>query len=306
MNNYYEVLGVSKSASQEEIKRAFRGLALKYHPDKCNDNEMFKTINEAYQVLSNPQKRAMYDMTTNFSNNFGTETDPNSAEMLARFINTLLETLKAVLKKKMEKKKAKNHSTTECVKKKNHMLLTIEVGLDELYRADTKKIAMRVKRYDSKTMSFTYETIKLYVSLVDYKRDIVFHGLGDEDETGNRLDIRINIVVLKHNRYHIDNVISDYDIICHDEPLSLYEFYTKKHIELQYLNQETIVATQEFNNLDLLVCKVEGKGLAYTNTTDEGDSVIRGDLYIYFKLHLPMKENISKDFTENILEKYFK
>lgn len=61
MRNYYEVLGVDKNASDEEIKKAFRRLAHKYHPDKGGDGEKFKEINEAYQVLSNKEKRAQYD-----------------------------------------------------------------------------------------------------------------------------------------------------------------------------------------------------------------------------------------------------
>lgn len=61
MKDYYEILGVPKNASQEEIKKAFYKLAHKYHPDKGGDVEKFKEINEAYQVLSNPEKRAQYD-----------------------------------------------------------------------------------------------------------------------------------------------------------------------------------------------------------------------------------------------------
>lgn len=59
--DYYEVLGVQKSASQDEIKKAFHKLAHKYHPDKGGDEKKFKEINEAYQVLSDKTKRAQYD-----------------------------------------------------------------------------------------------------------------------------------------------------------------------------------------------------------------------------------------------------
>ncbi len=59
--DYYEVLGVTRSASQEDIKKAFHKLAHKYHPDKGGDEKKFKEINEAYQVLSDAQKRAQYD-----------------------------------------------------------------------------------------------------------------------------------------------------------------------------------------------------------------------------------------------------
>ncbi|MFQ6120747.1 MAG: molecular chaperone DnaJ [Methanosarcinales archaeon] len=61
--DYYKILGVDKNASQEEIKKAFRHLARKYHPDVAGkeSEEKFKEINEAFQVLNDPQKRAQYD-----------------------------------------------------------------------------------------------------------------------------------------------------------------------------------------------------------------------------------------------------
>ncbi len=60
--NYYEILGVDRGASDEEIKKAFRKLAHQYHPDKTGGDEIkFKEINEAYQVLSDKQKRSQYD-----------------------------------------------------------------------------------------------------------------------------------------------------------------------------------------------------------------------------------------------------
>ncbi len=65
--DYYKILGIDKNASPEEIKRAFWKLAQKHHPDKGGDHENFKEINEAYQVLGNPQKRAQYDK---FGSNF--------------------------------------------------------------------------------------------------------------------------------------------------------------------------------------------------------------------------------------------
>lgn len=63
--DYYEVLGVKRDASADDLKKAFRHLARKYHPDlnkgSKDAEEKFKEINEAYQVLSDPQKKAQYD-----------------------------------------------------------------------------------------------------------------------------------------------------------------------------------------------------------------------------------------------------
>ncbi len=65
MTDYYKVLGITKSATQDEIKKAYRKLALKYHPDKNQGDSAaeakFKDISEAYEVLSDEQKRQMYD-----------------------------------------------------------------------------------------------------------------------------------------------------------------------------------------------------------------------------------------------------
>lgn len=72
--DYYEILGVSRDADEEEIKKAYRKKAFQYHPDRNQGNreaeEMFKKVGEAYSVLSDPQKRAAYDRG---------EREPNSA-----------------------------------------------------------------------------------------------------------------------------------------------------------------------------------------------------------------------------------
>src|SRR5512136_660317 len=77
--DYYQVLGLKKGASPEEIKRAYRKLAVKYHPDKNQGNkeaeEKFKEINEAYAVLSDPKKKNQYDQfgSTGFHERFSQE-----------------------------------------------------------------------------------------------------------------------------------------------------------------------------------------------------------------------------------------
>jgi len=65
-DDYYEVLGCPKTASEDDIRKAYKKAALRWHPDKNPDNkehaeQMFKQVSEAYQILSDPEKRALYD-----------------------------------------------------------------------------------------------------------------------------------------------------------------------------------------------------------------------------------------------------
>src|SRR6266542_4076100 len=82
--DYYEILGVKKSASAEDIRKAFRKLARKYHPDVNPNNktaeEKFKALSEANDVLSDPKKRKIYDQLGFYSDNI----DAATAEAYAR------------------------------------------------------------------------------------------------------------------------------------------------------------------------------------------------------------------------------
>jgi DnaJ-class molecular chaperone len=61
MTDYYQKLGLGRAASPDEIKKAYRSLAMKHHPDRGGDEKKFKEISEAYEILSDPEKKSMVD-----------------------------------------------------------------------------------------------------------------------------------------------------------------------------------------------------------------------------------------------------
>ena len=79
MKDYYQILGLEKTVSQEEIKKSYRLYASKFHPDKHQGDKFFedkfKEILEAYEVLSNPEKRTIYDYDCGLRNRTGNKTD---------------------------------------------------------------------------------------------------------------------------------------------------------------------------------------------------------------------------------------
>lgn len=91
MNDYYEILGVSKTATADEIKKAYRKLAMKYHPDKnpgdAAAEEMFKKVTSAYDVLGDEEKRRQYDAGAYSTNGSYTSNDTGYKQYTYTYTN---------------------------------------------------------------------------------------------------------------------------------------------------------------------------------------------------------------------------
>jgi molecular chaperone DnaJ len=133
--DYYKILGVAKDASEEEIKKAFRRLARKYHPDlnpgSKTAEEQFKEVNEAYAVLSDPKKRAEYDRGETFDfKDFQGFQDFDFGDLGSMFGDIFGDTFSGSVFRQ-------GHQRGEDLK------MNIELELEEAFRGATKNILIR-------------------------------------------------------------------------------------------------------------------------------------------------------------------
>lgn len=131
--DYYEVLGVEKTASQEEIKKAYRKKAVKYHPDKqsgktkeeiAEAEEKFKEVGEAYEVLGNPEKRKEYDQF-GFAGRNGNGFDIDLEEVMRQMMRNM-----------MFNNEGRNYDN---VRKGSNIRINLYLTLEEIYNGVQKK-----------------------------------------------------------------------------------------------------------------------------------------------------------------------
>lgn len=136
--DYYEILGVDRNVSDEELKRSYKKLALKYHPDRNPNNKeaetKFKEINEAYSVLSDPKKRQQYDTYGTIDDDFG-GMNMNAEDIFAQFM-------------KMHNNFGFgfDDEPRQRVYKGQDKILKVNITLKEIYNNATKDIVYTVNR----------------------------------------------------------------------------------------------------------------------------------------------------------------
>lgn len=332
--DYYEILEVDRKASDIEIKKAYKRLAIKYHPDKNNNDkystEKFKEIAQAYEVLSNKEKRRIYDMTGkksvdmpnifnayNIFNKFFTSmTNGLMTDDIINLLNNSNIKVHIFSLKESFMNNANyntnNNANYNANRDTNHN--NYNSTYDNLnYNKDTDSQNEKTKDiyyniyaklediYNKKIKPLKLERIRyengkyikkeIEYNIPVYKKEIIFFEEADDDENcDKRGDLIITIYDKEHDKF---KRINDYDLI-YTHKINLYDIYFGFSFELRHLDGQILKINSKPNDLIFqkhFYQKIKNKGL-YDDEKECPMDIKRGDLYIRYIIEFPIVDKL--------------
>lgn len=259
--NLYSVLGVTKTATNEEIKKAFRDLAKKHHPD-INKNEnserTFKEINEAYQILADEEKRLSYDQISGFSSGGRPYYDAFNIFGGIKYKPNL------------------------------DIQAKIEITIKDLFNGFTGRLKYNRKVYKDRTYSQEECIQEFEIKKGSQNKDLqkIFNGRGNVDVSGSG-QLRVVVKVNDAPPFFTRKINDIYTQM----PLPLYMLFTEESVKVATLHgDKTIELKDILKSKDFIVVLV-GCGLLKTI----GGSTY-GDHYVQFKIELPNEASEEEKF----------
>ena len=296
MGDYYQVLGVSENATGDEIKKAFRKLSMKHHPDKGGSESKFKEINEAYQTLGDPEKREMYKMKQKGFNPFGMNMagmgDPNIDPILRMFFGNNgfpgMGGMGGMPNVQIFRNgKPVNMQTFQ---KPEPIMKQITIELNHSYTG--VNIPVEIERWIIVNNQKKIEKEKLYIQIpkgVDSGEIIIIKDKGNIVNENIKGDIKIYINVNNNTEFKREGL----NLVL-SKNISLKESLTGFKFDIKHLNGKTYTINNDAGNIipNDFVKEINSLGLK------RGDVV--GNLLIKFKVQFP--EKLSEHQIEKLKE----
>jgi curved DNA-binding protein len=260
--DYYETLGLKRGASDADIKKAYRGMAMKHHPDRGGDQNKFKDISAAYEILSDPQKKQMYDMGVDPRNqNQGGgfyQQGPFEFHFGADNINDIFG-FGGFGQRQMRRNKSIN--------------VNVQVTLEDVLKGKTIDAEIGIPGGKKKIIN-----ISIPPGIEDLQQ-IRYEGMGDNSISGIRPgDLIVNVRVIPHPIFKREG-----DSLVVEKSVTAWEAMLGSNISINTIDSKTLSIMIPPGTQPETVMSCRGEGLPNMRSRS------RGNLLIKIKVEIPKK-----------------
>ena len=264
--DYYSTLGLNRGASEDDIKKAYRKMAMKHHPDRGGDEKKFKEVEEAYRILSDPQKKQMFDMGV----------DPNNQQAGGGFYqrgpfefhfggNPGMEDIFGAFG--FGAGFARNQRRNKSIS------INVEITLEDVLKGKDIDAEISLPGGKKKIINISIPPG------IEHGQQIKYAGMGDTTVPGARPgDLIVNILIKSHNVFRRENN----DLIC-EKSISIWDLLLGTSIDIITLDGKTLNINVPSGTQVETIFSCKGEGLPYMRTK------ARGNLLIRIKVEIPRK-----------------
>ena len=270
--DYYSQLGLKRGASEDDIKKAYRSMAMKHHPDRGGDEQKFKEISTAYEALTNPEKKRIIDMggDPNAQAGGGFNQGPFEFHFGTGDLNDLFGGFGfgGFGRQPMRKNKSFN--------------VNVEVTLEDILTG--KDINAEIGTPGGKN-----KIINIHIPPgIESGQQIRYEGMGDNSIPGLRPgDLLVNIIIKSHKDF-----VREGTTIIAEKEISVWDAILGVSLNIETLDNKTLAITIPPGTQPETVMRVTGEGLPHMRTRQ------RGHLLIKIKVTIP--KNLTKEQIEKI------
>jgi DnaJ-class molecular chaperone len=258
--NYYNVLGINEKASKDEIKKAYRSLQMKYHPDKNGGNQesnnMTQKINEAYETLGDEEKRKEYDFTRNNPNPFfKMNQQPNDVPMddiFNMFFGGPGNPFSGMGGFPGMQSGSKIHffhgspmGFQQAMNKPIPIMKTLQINMEQVLNGAL--LPLEIERWILENGNKTFEKETLYVDIpcgIDNNEMIILRGKGNIVDEQNKGDVKINILIQNNTAFKREGL----DLIL-DKEITLKDALCGFTFEINYINGKNYTLNNNKGNI---------------------------------------------------------